>query len=385
MSAIPAYAEADIVLYVDDEPQARKWFQRMFSDEFSIEVAASVDEAVALLGARGEQIAVLATDYRMPDRNGMELLRLAQHEHRQIVRLLVTAYAEKNLAIEAINQGQVFRILEKPLDGAHTRQVLRDALARHRAQAMAQALHESRVLAVRETLGFLAHELNTPLTTVRGYMAGLRERQQSVEGGVRLTETRPGEVTAALEAAERNAMYCQSLVSTFVKSAREAYPGIISPSVTAAGLVNVLLDEYPFDAGEREAVRADLAADFALPGQRDLLFLVLSTLVKNALQALRGHDMPRLELRLGREDGPAGRACIRVADNGPGIAPELLQRLTREPVTTRAAAGGTGMGLVFCRRVIQSVGGAIALESTPGQGTTVTLYFPPAPIPAGQG
>jgi two-component system response regulator PhcR len=289
------------------------------------------------------------------------------------------------VAIAAVNQGQVFRILEKPLDDMLTRQTLREALARHRTQALEQALHENRVIAMRETLGFLAHELNTPLTTVRGYMGALRDRHVQVEGGVRFNEIRPGEVMAALEAAERNALYCQSLVSTFVKSARDAHPGVITQTLTAAGLVQLLMAEFPFEGVERGFVQTRFGEDFALPGQRDLLFLVLSTLTKNALFALRETPAPSLTIEIGREPGGvagvprrAARPWLRFIDNGPGIAPELLSRLTREPVTTRAHAGGTGMGLMFCRRVIQSLGGAIEIESTLGVGTGVSLYFQPA-------
>ena len=59
------------------------------------------------------------------------------------------------------------------------------------------------------------------------------------------------------------------------------------------------------------------------------------------------------------------------------IAPESLAKLTREPVTTRAQSGGNGMGLMFCRRVVQSLGGAIELSSELGHGATVSLYFKP--------
>ena len=76
--------------------------------------------------------------------------------------------------------------------------------------------------------------------------------------------------------------------------------------------------------------------------------------------------------------GLSPQPAVRVIDNGPGIAPEVLQRLTREPVTTRAESGGSGMGLLFCQRVMTTLGGEIAVHSLQGQGTTVTLYFPPS-------
>lgn len=384
---LPADApyEARSILFVDDEASSRKWFALTFADEFTVVTASGVSEALALLAVRGHEFAVLVTDYRMPEQDGMNLLRAVQRDFRHLVRLLATAYAEKEVAIAAVNQGKVLRILEKPLDEGPTREALREALALHRSQAMERALNEGRVAAMRETLGFLAHELNTPLATVRGFVNAVVVRHQPAAPGtapgiVQFQEDHPGQLIAALESAERRALYCQSLVSTFVQSARDAYPGAAVQSVSAAGLIRSLLDEFPFEDDERSWVDGETTSDFMLPGRRDLLYLVLCTLTKNALLALRGSPHPRLRIELGLETevrGPA-RPWIRFVDNGPGIAQDVLARLTREPVTTRAASGGTGMGLMFCFRVMQSIGGAIEIESEPGEGAAVWLYFAPS-------
>ncbi|MBE7368238.1 hybrid sensor histidine kinase/response regulator [Ramlibacter pallidus] len=388
MQAHELSGEPPCILFVDDEPRSRKWFAREFGDEFRVLTAGGADEALAMLTERRTEFGVLVTDYRMPDRDGMKLLRTAQRDFRHVVRLLATAYAEKDVAIAAVNQGKVLRILEKPLDGDATREALREALALYRAQALERAVNEGRVAALREALGFLAHELNTPLATVRGYVGSVASRYlppgpDSPPGIAQFTEEHPGELRLALERAERRALYCQSLVSTFVQSARDAYPDAVPQSIRASSLVEALLDEFPFEENERAFVTLDVRRDFRLPGRRDLLYLVLCTLAKNALQALRGRPEARLVLEVGcAADAPAGqRAWLRVRDNGPGIAPDVLAKLTREPVTTRAAAGGSGMGLMFCQRVMQAINGSIQVESTLGEGTVVTLYFQPAGLP----
>lgn len=375
--------EARSILFVDDEASSRKWFALTFGDEFSVVTASGVSEALSLLAQRGHEFAVLVTDYRMPEQDGMNLLRTVQRDYRHLVRLLATAYAEKEVAIAAVNQGKVLRILEKPLDDAGTREALREAVTLHRALAFERAMNESRAAALRETLGFLAHELNTPLATVRGYVNAVAVRHQPTTadtppGTVQFLEDHPGQLLTALQSAERRALYCQSLVSTFVQSARDAYPGAATQTVSAAGLVRSLLDEFPFEGDERAWVDSELVADFRLPGRRDLLYLVLCTLTKNALLVLRGRPDPRLRIELGRQApvrGGATRPWIRFADNGPGIPADVLARLTREPVTTRADSGGNGMGLMFCFRVMQSFGGAIEIESEFGRGAAVSLYF----------
>lgn len=380
----PDAAGGPAVLFVDDEPTSRKWFAREFGDEFKVATAGGADEALAVLGARSHEFGVLVTDYRMPERDGMKLLRAVQRDFRHVIRLLATAYAEKDVAIAAVNQGKVLRILEKPLDGPATREALREALALYRSQALERMLNEGRVAALREAIGFLAHELNTPLATVRGYVGTVVGRHLPAapgapEGTVQFSEQYPGEILTALERAERRALYCQSLVSTFVQSARDAYPGAMPQTVAASGLVAALLDEFPFEEHERGWVASDVQRDFYLPGRRDLLYLVMCTLTKNALIALRGRPGPRLRIEVGSDPAaPAGRrAWIVFRDNGPGIAPEVLAKLTREPVTTRPEAGGNGMGLMFCHRVMQAINGAIEVESQLGQGTAATLYFHP--------
>ncbi len=385
MLAPESLQEPRAILFVDDEATSRKWFARAFGDEFTIVTADGATQALSVLSQREHEFAVLVTDYRMPERDGMKLLRTVQRDHRHLIRLLATAYAEKDVAIAAVNHGKVLRILEKPLDDTLTREALREALALHRAQSFERALNEGRVSALRETLGFLAHELNTPLGTIRGFVGSVADRYQppgpdTPPGLAQFTEDRPGQLAGALQRAGRAALYCQSLVSTFVQSARDAYPGALPQTVNASGLVAALLDEFPFEDNERAFVASHVQSDFQLPGRRDLLYLVLCTVTKNALIALRGQDGASLRIEVGQDsatEGGTARPWMRFVDNGPGIAPDVLARLTHEPVTTRAANGGNGMGLMFCQRVMQAAGGAIHIGSQVGQGTTVTLYFKP--------
>ena len=376
------------ILMVDDEPQACKWFARLYGTEFTVLTAASVDEALVLLGERGHEVAVLLTDYAMPQRDGVALLGEVRRLYPHVARLLVSAYADKDVAMLAVNQGHVEHILEKPLDDALTRQALREALATSVRRSRDQSLIARRESALRETLGFLAHEVTSPLATVRGYLSAMRENHQAdaqgSDGMAHIAQQKPGDVLFMIEAAQRRAEYAQSLVSTFVQTARDASQGDTSASLLASELVHAVQDEYPFESNESSWLSAYLSADFTLPGRRDLLYLVLCTLVKNALIALRAQppQQPEVCITLDRVALAAGlspQPAVRVSDNGPGIAPEVLRRLTRESVTTRADSGGTGMGLLFCQRVMSSLGGDITVHSTLGQGTTVTLYFPPSP------
>lgn len=369
---------ADAVLLVDDEPQALKWFSRRYGDEFRVLTASGAAQALELLDRHAHEVAVLLTDYRMPVQDGVTLLSATRERFGHVSRLLMSAYADKDVAMAAVNQGQVDHILEKPLDEGRTREVLRAAREACQRRLREQALLQRRDDTLRDTLGFLAHEVGTPLATVSGYLNAMRERQQSPVCGnadyACVSQRQPGEFRAMLEAAQRRTDYTQSLVASFVRTARDAYHADGSASERASDLVRSVCEGYPLDGEESGWLAFDLRHDFVLPGQRDLLYLVLCTLVKNAVLALRVHRpaVPTIRIVLDRS---ADGAVIRVSDNGPGIAPELLSRLTLEPVTTRSASGGHGMGLVFCQRVMVSLGGRIEVCSQPGQGASVDLYF----------
>lgn len=236
------------VLYVDDEEMACKYFARAVGNEYEVLSATSADGAMAVLHAHHAQISILVTDFRMPGRDGGDLLRQVSQEYPHIVRLLVTAYADKDMLLKTVNSGEVFRILEKPLAVAEIRDVLRLAGERHRERAVRQ----QRLMAIDETLAFLAHELNTPLAAIANFARGIGSR---VAG--EYSPQRNAEIGHAAGAMHDNAQYCLAVLSSFLQSVRSS-AGTVAPKpgvgqeVSAGALVASLLDTYPFADNQRD-------------------------------------------------------------------------------------------------------------------------------------
>ncbi len=355
------------VLYVDDEPMSCKYFQHVVQADYEVEIAASVDEALAILAQPGCQVGVLVTDYRMPHKRGSELLREVELHYPHIVRILVTAHADKDVLLDTINIGDMFRVLEKPLQIDMIRQTMADASARARART---ARRQS-MTAIEETLSFLAHELNTPLATISNFARGISRRVGAIEpAGLQ------GDISNAVELMHDNARYCLSVLSTFAGSVRHANAaptrGWASPHPTAAQLIAALLDTYPLTAGQRSTIVVDVEQDFAVTAMPNCVALVLSSILANGLRALAGQDDAQLRFGVLHDGAP----CIRITDNGPGIAPAVLARLLVDPVTMHADSGGHGWGMIFCQRIMQAFGGSIDVLSVLGQSTTVVLNFP---------
>lgn len=98
---------------------------------------------------------------------------------------------------------------------------------------------------------------------------------------------------------------------------------------------------------------------------------VVENLARNAREAMAGQNDARLRVTVERD---AGQAVVRVADNGPGIAPDKLARIFEPFVSTKGK--GMGLGLAICREIVEGHAGRIEVESTEGQGTTFTVRLP---------
>jgi two-component system probable response regulator PhcQ len=116
------------VLFVDDEEKALKYFRMAFSRDFPVLTAGSVADALEMLEQRGEEIAVLITDQRMPGQQGVDLLKRARTDWPGIVRILTTAYSDLDDAIEAVNRGEILRYITKPWDIEDLRRELKHAM-----------------------------------------------------------------------------------------------------------------------------------------------------------------------------------------------------------------------------------------------------------------
>ena len=101
---------------------------------------------------------------------------------------------------------------------------------------------------------------------------------------------------------------------------------------------------------------------------------VLVNLLLNACQALT--DMDRGIFLRTFVDETSGMVGVSVRDEGCGIAPEHLDRLTDPFFTTKRESGGTGLGLSVSSGIVKEHGGSLLFSSPPGQGTTVTLLLP---------
>ncbi len=116
------------LLVVDDEQDNLDAFRFNFGKTFSLHLATSAEDALAI--ARDNDIAVCVTDQRMPRMTGLDLLRALRDIRPDAVGIIITAFTDVDVLIEAINLGRIYRYVTKPWDSKELRGILLQALER---------------------------------------------------------------------------------------------------------------------------------------------------------------------------------------------------------------------------------------------------------------
>jgi two-component system NtrC family sensor kinase len=223
-------------------------------------------------------------------------------------------------------------------------------------------LQAEKMAAVGQLAGGVAHEINNPLGGILAFAQLMRQdaRSESDEESLRLIE----------DAAVRAKRIVESLLR-FSRRPRQDERGPVDLAKVAEDAL--FLVQPQMKDGTFEVVR-HLEPATAL-GNANLLQQILVNLLVNALQAVGKKG--RLTVTTGQ--GQPGRVQVTVADDGPGIPPEIAGRIFEPFFTTKPEGQGTGLGLSICYRIAEEHGGTIHHEPVPGGGASFVLEVPAAP------
>jgi two-component system probable response regulator PhcQ len=115
------------ILLVDDEPHVTEALKRtLYQEPYEVLSAKSAKEALQILAR--EPVAVVITDERMPGMQGSEFLAVVYRDYPETIRIMLTGHANLDLAIRAINEGQIYRFLMKPCNEQEIRLAIRQAV-----------------------------------------------------------------------------------------------------------------------------------------------------------------------------------------------------------------------------------------------------------------
>lgn len=366
------------LLIVDDERQALKYFARLFGADFEVLTCASAEEAEALFEARGGKISVIVSDHQMPTTTGVMLLARIKHRWPHTIRLLTTAYADTDNLAASINEASIHHFISKPWDLDHLRGVLNEA---------SQTYHRNTGTSgnapadLPPLVGAVAHELATPLLSIemtsKSILNAVRDEIDATPPDGRQDSARTLEKFArAAQRIGEDAARARRLAKSLAELARDSTSRTSFMRINMAQCVLRAVESFPYQDHERQTISMELGDDFSFVGTEILMTAVITNVLSNALNAVRGETNPRVSITLRR--GSIQNSVV-VRDNGIGVPRELKETAFRPFVSGKD--DGTGLGLAICDWIIRSLGGEISFKSSsPPAGTELEIRLPrPAP------
>lgn len=373
------------ILIVDDSPADRALYRRLLEQGGSFDIVEAELGEEGLAHCLATRPACVLLDYRLPDLDGLEFLAaLPPAEGADAIPVVfLTGAGNERLVAEAMRAGAADYLPKSGLTASALCRAVNNAIDRHQLRASihrhGHLLEESYAALARKHAEIhrfyhtLSHELKTPLTSAREFVAIVRD---GIAGPVNDTQRE------------------------YLDIARQSCDQMTR-------MLNDLLDATRLETGKLQlefhlddlaAVAAEALAAFALRAQglgtglhltqaaalpplrmdRQRVLQVFLNLLDNALKFTPPGGT--ISVALDRDPGRPEAAQIRVADTGCGIAPEHLQHIFERLYQVQAGdmdtKGGIGLGLTLCREIVERHGGTITAQSTPGVGTTFIFTLP---------
>jgi signal transduction histidine kinase len=341
------------VLLAEDNAEVRDFIRALLERDHEVEVATNGDEAWTIIRDRPPDLVV--SDVMMPGRSGTDLCREIKADRllHSIPVLLLTARVGSEATLEGYAHG-ADDFVAKPF---HPQVLLARVRAQLRLREMSLRLAEQEKLAVVGTLAAgILHEVRNPLNAILNATRVLAEGESEPPLVAKLH-------SVILEGAER----IHRITAALETHARPSEGGGAGPCDVRAGIEATLhLLEYRLtDAAVHLEVDATRLADAPAGPVNQVILNLLDNALRSGARTLWVQA---------RDEGE--RVIVRVADDGPGVPPEVRGRIFDPFFSTREPGSGSGLGLYLSRRIAESCGGRLWHEDRPGGGAVFVLELP---------
>ena len=320
--------------------------------------------------SEGGAVDLLLLDLKLPGVGGMDVLDAMSSQGRQVLTIMITAYATFETAVKATKLG-AYDFLAKPFTPDELRYALRKATSQLILSKQALRLAEEKRQVRFNFISVLAHELKAPLNAVEGYLNILRTTEE--DQNLTMVERSIVRVDGMKK------LIGDLLDLTRIESGQRER---VIKRLDLGELARASFELFAGDA-ERRGISMELDADegielLADAGEAEIVF---NNLVSNAVKYNR--DGGKVTVAIRRK---AKAVRIAVSDTGIGLSPEeagkLFHEFTRIKNEHTVKILGSGLGLSTVRKIANMYDGEATVKSAPGVGSTFTVTLHDAPAAA---
>jgi two-component system probable response regulator PhcQ len=377
------------ILYVDDEEKSLKYFTRAFEDQFRILTAANAQAGFKLLEQHADEIGLLMTDQRMPGEKGVWLLERARQFRPRIIRILVTAYADMDAAIAAVNSGAIYKYVSKPWDPLQLEQTMkrgleffavqseRDQLLREKMSVLHNMMIADRIVTLGLLAAGLSHHIRNSLVAVKTFLDLAPEKMNEEK-----TDLQGLRNPDFWKDYHQNVQSQIEKINDLLKDLWTASENPSAPFTDQVSLHQTVGDAVKSLKEPLAARRIEI--ENRIPDSLPLLRVdkpkfcrLFELLLKEELAILPAGS--RITLSAELQNDPKQEIVVQITDNGPGLPDEAL-RAVIDPFAARGRVPSEyGIYLMASFFIVHHHGGRIEARSQPGHGTTFTLHLPLRP------
>ena len=378
------------ILYVDDEEKSLTNFARAFGEQFRVFTAATAIEGFKLLQKHGDEIGVLMTDQRMPGEKGVWLLERARQFRPRVLRILVTAFADMDAAIAAVNSGAIYKYVTKPWDPPQLELTLKQGLEFFMVQGERdQLLHEKmsvlrnmmiadRIVSLGLLAAGLSHHIRNSLVAVKTFL-DLAPMKMNEERASKNGLRNPDFWKDYHSNVQSQIGKINSLLSD-LRNSSDSSTSQFADEVKLSEVVGAALEVFKEELTARR-IQVENQIPETLPSlhaDRPKFQRLFELLLKDELAMLPAGSRILLLAELS-EAGAKPEIIFRLTDNGPGMPQEALSVVFDPFVVQGGKPSEYGINLMACFFIVHHHGGKIEAQSQPGRGTTFTIRLPLQP------
>lgn len=356
-----------LILVIDDEEALRDGCrQALGKSGYEVLTAKDGDDGIHI--AREYNPALALIDLKMPGLSGMEIIEILSKEMPDIVLIMITGYASIMSAVEAIQKG-AYDYLPKPFSPEQLRVIVHRALEHRNLRMEAQKLKEEKDRMEKIFITFVSHEMRSPLVAIR----------QCLESMNVIAEDRlDDQIKELMARCNRRIQQLEDMVEHWLDITR------IEEGTFVQDKGPLALDDIIARSAEEmrpicKSKNIDLEAHIPdnLPkiiGDEESIVRVIANVVGNATKYTP--DGGKITISA-RNDEQYSTICV--SDTGCGIPQDKLPFVFDPFFRVKGkddVQRGSGLGLTYCKRIMESHDGQIEVDSKEGEGTTFTLKFP---------
>ena len=375
------------VLYVDDEERSLTNFARAFGDDFRVFTASSAQAGMKIFEEHADEIGILMTDQRMPGEKGVWLLEKARQLRPRVLRILVTAFADMDAAIAAVNSGAIYKYVSKPWDPQQLDMTLkqglefflvsaeRDQLLREKMSVLRNMMIADRIVSLGLLAAGLSHQIKNSMVAVKTFLelAPMKMNEEKT-GNAELRDPdfwRDYHANVQGQIEKINNLLADLRSASENNKNAEPFPDEIALKTALGQRLDGLREAF---AARRITVENQIPDSLPpMHVDRPKFDRLFDLLLKDELAMLPAGSNIVISAEVAGRD-----VIVKLADNGPALPPAALQVVLDPFTVTSGVPSEYGINLMACFFIAHHHGGKIEAYSQAG-GNTFTVRLPIKP------